>query len=104
MNRPNPTSSRPVPPSECDAATEQLGQLSARELLAKLARVEDSLRTLRALPTGAGGRSHDRRQRPLRQQEHAIMDELTARRHRRGLIAAPLASEEPVERTRPPWA
>jgi phosphoribosylcarboxyaminoimidazole (NCAIR) mutase len=76
----------------------------ARELLAELARVEDTQRRLSALAAEADRASSYRAQRPLRQREHAIVDELTARRHRRGLIAAPLAQERPADRTPPPWA
>jgi len=103
MNRPN----RPIAhttPSDRDAETDHLDGLSAQELLAELARVEDSLRRLSALAAQAESLSSDRTQRPLRQREHAIVDELTARRHRRGLIAAPLAREKPASRTAPPWA
>ena len=103
MNRPDLATAFMIPPPSAGAATEHLDQLSARELIAELARVEDSLRRLRTLSTGADSRSPDHRQGPLRRQEHAIVDELTVRRRRRGLIAAPLASEQPPERTRPPW-
>jgi hypothetical protein len=104
MSRPNRSIVHLTPLGSLDAEAEPLEGLSARELLAELARVEDSLRRLSALAAEADRAGSYRAQRPLRQREHAIVDELTARRHRRGLIAAPLAQERPADRTPPPWA
>ena len=104
MNHPNRSIAHITPLARADAGADPLDGLSARELLAELARVEDSLRRLSALAGEAGSPGPYRAQRPLRQREHAIVDELTARRHQRGLIAAPLAQERPADRTPPPWA
>ena len=104
MNRPNRNIVHITPLDSVDAESGRLDELSARDLLAELARVEDSLRRMSALAAQADILSSDGTQRPLRQREHAIVDELTARRHRRGLIAAPPVQQRPADRTPPPWA
>jgi len=88
--------------------SEGLTGLSVRELIAELAQVEETLCQLpgllaeadAAIPTSAIPDSA----RPLRQRELAIVHELTARRHERGLIAAPLVPERGPHRTSPPWS
>ena len=104
MNRPDPVATEVATGSGGGAVGERLPELPVGELLAELSEVEDSLRLL----TGPGAEVvtvlTETVRRPLREREHAILGELTARRHRRGLIAAPLVQEGAHGRTSPPWA
>ncbi|EAP97800.1 hypothetical protein JNB_12588 [Janibacter sp. HTCC2649] len=83
--------------------SERLSGLSVGELLAELTEVEDSLHRLPGVGADADPGIHESVRRPLREREHAILGEFTARRHRRGLIAAPLVQEGARRRTSPPW-
>lgn len=97
---PRPVGPRPLPTA---AASQLLPKLSIRELIAELSQVEESLRALPALLDRADELVPDPAVQSLLQREHAIVDELTARRRRRGLIAAPLVREGAPLRTPPPW-
>ena len=104
MNRPDPVATEVAAGSGGGAASERLSGLSVGELLAELTEVEDSLHRLPGVGTDADTGIAESVRRPLREREHAILGELTARRHRRGLIAAPLVQEGAPRRTPPPWA
>ncbi|MEO7268070.1 MAG: hypothetical protein ABIW49_02560 [Knoellia sp.] len=104
MNRPDPVATEVATGSGGGAVSERRSGLSVGELLAELTEVEDSLRRLPGVSAEAGTVLPETARRPLREREHAILGELTARRHRRGLIAAPLVHEGAPRRTSPPWA
>ncbi|MEO7269678.1 MAG: hypothetical protein ABIW49_10785 [Knoellia sp.] len=101
MNCPDPDAAAT---SGRGAVSERLSGLSVGQLIDELTQVEDSLRRLRGRGATADTVITESVRRPLREREHAIVAELTARRHRRGLIAAPLVQERAPRRTAPPWA
>ena len=91
------------PVRQAPEPADRLSTLSVRDLIAELVQVEDTLHRLPTLLAEAESVVPPAA-RPLLQREHAIMDELTARRHKRGLIAAPLVPQRDHRRTPPPWA
>jgi len=104
MSRPDPVATDAASRGGGGAVSQRLSELSVGELLAELTAVEDSLRRLPGRGAEADAGIPESVRRPLREREHAILGELTARRHRRGLIAAPLVHEGAPRRTSPPWA
>jgi hypothetical protein len=60
-----------------------LSRLSVRDLIAELARVEESLRTTPALLTRPGGLIRNPARRPLLRREGAVINELATRRRER---------------------
>ena len=94
-----------VAPGACPGAavSEVLPKLSVHELISELSRVEESLRALTGLSDGADEPVPDPDVQDLLRHERAIVHELTARRRRRGLVAAPLVREGAPTRTPPPW-
>lgn len=84
--------------------TRMFAHLSVRDLIAELARVEESLRSAPALLARADGFIHHPARVPLVRHEHAILTELAARRFaRRDDAASEKEGDDAPPRTSPPW-
>lgn len=92
------------PGSPQAAASEVLTRLSVRELIAELARVEESLRALPALIARKNALIPNPARRPLLRRQSAIIGELTTRRRERGLRAGERGRGSSAAWPPPPWA